>query len=76
MKRIRSRMDADPTRTNALVAEVMDDLLPVAAEMLERANTDLGELAASGYGVDPEAFYREVMRLTVVRLRSIGFIEG
>ena len=73
---LRSRMDADPTRTNALVAEVLDDLLPVAARMLERANTDLGELAVSGYGVDPEGFYREVMRLTDIRLRSIGFIEG
>ena len=69
-------MDADPTRTRALVAEVLDDLLPVAVEMLERANNDLGELAVSGYGVNPEAFYREVMRLTDVRLRSIGFIEG
>jgi len=73
---LRSRMDADPTRTRALVAEVLDDLLPVAVEMLERANNDLGELAVSGYGVNPEAFYREVMRLTDVRLRSIGFIEG
>ena len=73
---LRSRMDADPTRTRALVAEVLDDLLPVAASMLERANNDLGELAVSGYGVNPEAFYREVMRLTDVRLRSIGFIEG
>jgi len=73
---LRSRMDADPTRTRALVAEVIDDLLVVAAEMLERANTDLGDLAVSGYGVDPEGFYREVMRLMNLRLRSIGFIEG
>lgn len=72
---LRSRMDADPPRTRALVVEVLDDLLPVAARMLERANTDLGELAVSGYGVDPEGFYREVMRLTDVRLRSIGFME-
>ena len=73
---LRSRMDADPTRTRALVAEVMDDLLVVAAEMLERANADLGNLAVSGYGVDPEGFHREVMRLVNLRLRSIGFIEG
>jgi hypothetical protein len=73
---LRSRMDADPTRTRALVAEVIDDLLVVAAEMLERANTDLGDPAVSGYGVDPEGFYREVMRLMNLRLRSIGFIEG
>jgi ribonucleotide reductase beta subunit family protein with ferritin-like domain len=73
---LRSRMDADPARTRALVAEVMDDLLVVAAEMLETANTDLGDLAVSGYGVDPEGFHREVMRLVNLRLRSIGFIEG
>ena len=73
---LRSRMDADPTRTRALVAEVMDDLLVVAAEMLETANTELGDLAVSGYGVDPEGFHREVMRLVNLRLRSIGFTEG
>jgi len=73
---LRSRMDADPTRTRALVAEVMDDLLVVAAEMLETANTELGNLAVSGYGVDPEGFHREVMRLVNLRLRSIGFTEG
>jgi ribonucleoside-diphosphate reductase beta chain len=69
---LRSRMEADPVRTRALVAEVLDDLLVVAAQMLERANTDMGELAFSGYGVDPEGFYREAMRLVDVRLRSIG----
>jgi ribonucleotide reductase beta subunit family protein with ferritin-like domain len=69
---LRSRMDADPIRTRALVAEVLDDLLAVAAEMLEKANTDLGALTYSGYGVDPEGFYREAMRLVDVRLRSIG----
>ena len=72
---LRSRMDADPVHTDALVQQVLDDLLPVAADMLERANSDLGELALSGYGVPPEAFYEEVIRLLDLRLRSIGFVE-
>jgi ribonucleoside-diphosphate reductase beta chain len=71
---LRNRMEADPVRTRALVAEVLEDLLRVAEKMLERANTDLGELAFSGYGVDPEGFYREAMRLVDVRLRSIGVL--
>ena len=71
---LRGRMDADPVRTHALVTEVLDDLIVVAARLLEEANTHLGDLAVSGYGVEPEGFYREVMRLTDVRLRSIGYL--
>jgi ribonucleotide reductase beta subunit family protein with ferritin-like domain len=72
---LRSRIVADPGHTRELVQEVLDDLLPVAAAMLERANGDLRELSRSGYGVDPDAFYGEVMRLLSLRLRSIGFSE-
>src|SRR5262249_6979381 len=71
---LRDRMEADPAHTGALVQEVLDDLLPVAEAMLEQANSDLGELARSGYGVEPFEFYGEVMRLLSVRLRSIGLV--
>jgi hypothetical protein len=33
------------------------------------------DLVRSGYGVDPEGFYAEVMRLVQIRLRSIGYLE-
>jgi hypothetical protein len=72
---LRSRMEAEPAHARTLVQEVLDDLLPVAATMLEQANSDLGELARSGYGVAPDEFYAEVMRLLNLRLRSIGFSE-
>jgi ribonucleotide reductase beta subunit family protein with ferritin-like domain len=72
---LRRRMDAEPARTRALVGEVIDDLLAVAAEMLETANAGMADLVVSGYGVDPEDFYAEVMRLVNLRLRSIGFID-
>jgi ribonucleotide reductase beta subunit family protein with ferritin-like domain len=72
---LRGCMEADPARTRALVQGVLDDLLPVAAAMLEHAKSDLAELALSGYGVDPKAFYGEVIRLLNLRLRSIGFSE-
>jgi len=72
---LRRRMDAEPTHTRALVGEVINDLLAVAAEMLETAKAGMADLVVSGYGVDPEGFYAEVMRLVNVRLRSIGFID-
>ena len=34
------------------------------------------DLVVAGYGVDPEGFYAEVMRLIDLRLRSIGYIQG
>jgi len=72
---LRSRVADDPVHTRELVQQVLDDLLPVAAAMLERAKSDLGELAVSGYGVDPAGFYGEVMRLLNRRLRSIAFSD-
>lgn len=71
---LRARMQADPEHTRALVGEVIDDLLIVAAELLETAKDGMSDLVVSGYGVDPEGFYAEVMRLVDLRLRSIGFI--
>lgn len=68
-------MEADPQRTRARVAAVMDDMYLVADQMLETANSGMTDLVVAGYGVDPQGFYAEVMRLIDVRLRSIGFIE-
>jgi hypothetical protein len=34
----------------------------------------MSDLVHTGYGVEPEGFYNEVMRLTQLRLRSIGFL--
>jgi hypothetical protein len=54
----------------------MDDMFAVANQMLETANSGMADLVVSGYGVDPQGFYAEVMRLVDLRLRSIGYIEG
>lgn len=72
---VRRRMDADPEHTRDVVGEVVDDLLEVAAEMLDAANDGIADLVRSGYGVDPQAFFAEGMRLTQIRLRSIGYLE-
>ena len=73
---LRRRMEADPERTRALVGAVMDDMFAVASQMLETANASMGDLVVAGYGVDPQSFYAEVMRLVDLRLRSIGYIQG
>lgn len=72
---LRGRMSVDPAGTRALVGAVIDDLVPLATKMLDTANTGMSDLVRSGYGVDPEGFYTEAMRLVAVRLRSIGFVE-
>ncbi len=71
---LRGRMQTDPERTRRLVGEVIDDMLAVATELLATAKDSMSDLVISGYGVDPEGFYAEVMRLVDLRLRSIGFI--
>ena len=63
-------------RTRALVGAVMDNMFVVANQMLETSNSGMADLVVSGYGVDPQAFYAEVIRLVDLRLRSIGYIEG
>lgn len=71
---VRRRMDADPDHTRELVAGVIEDVVSMAGEVLETANSGMSELVVAGYGVDPDGFYAEVMRLVDIRLRSIGFI--
>jgi len=71
---LRGQMQTDPEHTRRLVGEVIDDMLAVATELLATAKDSMSDLVISGYGVDPEGFYAEVMRLVDLRLRSIGFI--
>lgn len=71
----RSRFERDPDRAREVVGGVMGDLTQMAGEMLATANEGMGEIVAAGYGVPPEGFYAEAMRLTELRLRSIGFLE-
>lgn len=73
---LRGRMDSDPARTRSLIKAVIDDLVAVAAELLETANAGIADLVVSGYGVTPEGFYAEVTRLLNIRLHSIGYLEG
>jgi ribonucleotide reductase beta subunit family protein with ferritin-like domain len=73
---LRGRMEGDAERTRALVGEVIADLLEVASELLDTANAGMGDLVEAGYGVDPDQFYAEVMRLVNIRLRSIGYLES
>ena len=71
----RKRMDADPEHAREVIGEVVNDLLEVAGEMLDTANEGMSDLVRSGYGVDPQTFFDEGMRLTQIRLRSIGYLE-
>jgi len=73
---VRERMQVDPDHARTVVGEVIDDVMMVAAEMLETAKSGMSDLVARGYGVDPDGFYAEVMRLVDLRLRSIGYIAG
>lgn len=72
---IRQRMDADPERTRAIVADLAQRLFALASESLQTANDEMPDLVRAGYGVGPQEFYEEAMRLTLVRLRSIGFLD-
>lgn len=72
----RGRMEADPEHARAVISAVMEEFGEVAAALLETANADMGALVRSGYGVEPEGFYAEAMRLLQIRLRSIGLADG
>ena len=69
----RERMAAEPERTRQLIGAVTEELAGVAVDLLEAANTGMGDLVRSGYGVEPDGFYAEAMRLLDLRLRAIGF---
>jgi ribonucleotide reductase beta subunit family protein with ferritin-like domain len=71
----RRRMEAAPEEARKVIAGVVEDLVSLAGALLETANDGMGELVVAGYGVDPQGFYDEVMRLMELRLRSIGFLD-
>jgi ribonucleotide reductase beta subunit family protein with ferritin-like domain len=72
---LRTRMQADPDHTRELIAALAKQLFELAGDMLATANAQMSDLVISGYGVSPQEFYDEAIRLTQVRLRSIGFID-
>jgi hypothetical protein len=54
---------------------VIDDFAAAAVELLEPANRGMSAIVCSGYGVDPQGFYVEAMRLLQLRLRSIRYLD-
>ena len=72
---VRQLMEAEPEHTRELIGSLAEKLFALAATALDTANTQMPELVASGYGVDPQAFYEEAIRLTNIRLRSIGYLS-
>ncbi len=65
-----------PRTPRAVIGEVIEDF----AETAGRASADRdrrghGRARPAGYGVEPEGFYAEAMRLLGLRLRSIGLLE-
>ena len=71
----RRRMETEPERARQVIEGVVEELVAMARAMLDAANTRMAHLVAAGYGVDPQGFYDEAMRLTRLRLRSIGLVD-
>jgi ribonucleotide reductase beta subunit family protein with ferritin-like domain len=72
----RRRMEADPERARAVIGEVIEEFVELAATLLATANDEgMGALVSAGYGIEPAGFYAEAMRLLQLRLRSIGLLE-
>lgn len=71
---VRRRVAAGRERGLGVVGEVIEEFAAVAADLLETASTGMRELVLAGYGVEPEGFHAEAMRLLRIRLRSIGFL--
>jgi ribonucleotide reductase beta subunit family protein with ferritin-like domain len=72
----RRRLEQDSERSRLVIGAVIDDFVELAGRLLATANDGMGSLVAAGYGVEPEGFYAEAMRLLRLRLRSIGLLEG
>ena len=72
----RRRLEQDPEHSRLVIGAVIDDFVELAGRLLATANDGMGALVAAGYGVEPEGFYTEAMRLLQLRLRSISFLEG
>jgi ribonucleotide reductase beta subunit family protein with ferritin-like domain len=70
----RQRLERNREEAREVIGTVISDFARIAATMLATANADMSSLVRSGYGVQPDDFYTEAMRLMQLRLRSIGFI--
>lgn len=72
----RRRMADDREHAAAVIGEVMGEFAGLATSLLEAAIAGgMHAQVVAGYGVEPEGFYAEAMRLLQVRLRSIGMLE-
>ena len=71
----RRALSRDRESSLGAISEVIDDFAAVAGELLKTANTEMSRIVRSGYGVEPEGFYSEAMRLLWSRLRTIGFSD-
>jgi len=74
---VRQRLDRDEEgHARAVIKGVIDELTATAVELLATANsTGMAAIVRKGYGVAPEGFFAEAMRLTQLRLRSLGLLE-
>jgi ribonucleoside-diphosphate reductase beta chain len=72
----RRRMAEDREHALAVVGDVVDEFAELADSLLETALAGgMDSQVVAGYGVEPEGFYAEAMRLWQLRLRSIGFLD-
>jgi len=71
----RRRLEQEPQRSRVVISAVIDNFSELAGQLLARANDGMESLVTAGYGVKPDVFYGEAMRLLQLRLRSIGFLE-
>jgi ribonucleotide reductase beta subunit family protein with ferritin-like domain len=71
----RRRLEAEPERARAVVGHIVEVFAALTSSLVLEARGEMEELVRSGYGVDPDGFYAEVMRLWELRLRSIGFLQ-
>jgi len=70
----RQRMTEDQEHTTEVISELVEEFAELATSLLEAALArGMDSQVLSGYGVEPEGFQREALRLWQIRLRSIGF---
>jgi ribonucleotide reductase beta subunit family protein with ferritin-like domain len=74
---IRQRMAADRERAATVIGELVEGFAELSTSLLATAHAGgMNDQVLAGYGVDPEGFYAEAMRLWQIRLRSIGLLDG
>jgi ribonucleotide reductase beta subunit family protein with ferritin-like domain len=73
---VRECLAADHKRASAVIGEIIEKFADFSTSLLETALAGgMNDQVLAGYGVDPEGFYAEAMRLWQIRLRSIGLME-